>query len=63
MQNQSNTERLTEREAADEVRRTPETLKRWRRLRKGPPFIRLQGRVLYDRAKLNAWLASQEVPA
>lgn len=56
-------EKLTEREAAAELRRTPETLKRWRRLRKGPPFLRVQGRVLYDRSTLEAWLKSQQVAA
>lgn len=53
-----NKEFLTTSEAADLVRRSPETLKRWRRLRKGPPFARVLGRTLYRRDELIAWASS-----
>jgi hypothetical protein len=56
-------ERLTEKEAAAELRRCPQTLKRWRRLRKGPEYLRLNGRVLYERTKLEAWLQAQQAAA
>jgi hypothetical protein len=52
--------KLTTRELASELKRSPETLERWRRLRIGPPFLRLQGRVLYDRRHVEAWLEGQQ---
>lgn len=52
-------EKLTTGELAAELHRSTETVKRWRRERKGPPFLRLQGRVLYDRADVEAWLQQQ----
>lgn len=58
--------KLTTSELATELKRSPETLIRWRRLRIGPPFLRLQGRVLYDRKAVEEWLAkhsSQEAAA
>ncbi len=51
--------KLTTSELATELKRSPETIIRWRRTRQGPPFLRVQGRVLYDRAKVGAWLASK----
>lgn len=56
-------EKLTTRELAAELKRAPETLIRWRRLRSGPPYQRVQGRVLYDRAQVEAWLKAQQVEA
>lgn len=53
------TKKLTTGELAVELKRTPETLRRWRRDGSGPPFIRLQGRVLYDRADVESWLRQQ----
>lgn len=50
-------------EAAALVRRSPETLTRWRRHRSGPPFVRIQGRPLYSRALLMKWLQDQTVQA
>lgn len=55
--------KLTTRELAAELKRAPETLERWRRLRIGPPYISLQGRVLYDRGAVEAWLKAQSVQA
>ena len=56
-------ETLTTRELASKLKRAPETLERWRRLRIGPPYISLQGRVLYDRKAVEAWLQAQSVQA
>lgn len=56
-------EKLTTRELAAELKRAPETIIRWRRMRSGPPFVRLQGRVLYDRKAVEAWLQTQSVQA
>lgn len=51
--------KLTTSELATELKRSPETIIRWRRIRQGPPFLRVQGRVLYDRVKVEAWLNAQ----
>jgi hypothetical protein len=48
--------KLTTSELATELKRSPETLIRWRRTRRGPPYLRVEGRVLYDRVKVEAWL-------
>lgn len=41
-----------------------ETLKTWRRRGEGPPFIRVNGRMVrYRPAHLDAWLDSQTVGA
>ncbi len=56
-------DKLTTRELASELKRAPETIVRWRRQRIGPPWIRLQGRVLYDRKTVEAWLQGQQVQA
>lgn len=52
-------QKLTTRELATELKRAPETVARWRRLRIGPPFQRLNGRVLYDRHQVETWLSAQ----
>lgn len=52
---------LTTSELAAELRRATKTLVRWRRLRVGPPWLRVQGRVLYDRAQVQQWLLAQSV--
>ena len=51
---------LTEDEAARELGRCPRTLKRWRDLREGPPFIRIGRQVLYRREAVRDWLVSRE---
>ena len=52
---------ITTAELAEILKRSPATLMRWRRLRSGPPYLRVQGRVLYSRATINEWLQAQEV--
>lgn len=49
---------LTTRELAAQLKRAPETLVRWRRLRVGPPFRLVQGRVLYHPNDVALWLDS-----
>jgi len=51
---------LTPREAAASLKRSVVTLERWRRLRCGPPFFRVCGRVLYDAADIAAWIEEQK---
>ena len=49
-------DKLTTAELAAKLKRTAHTLERWRRLRQGPPYLRIQGRVLYDRKAVQDWL-------
>lgn len=54
-------DKLTTVELAAELKRTAHTIERWRRLRIGPPFLRVQGRVLYERRQVEAWLLAHRV--
>lgn len=51
---------ITPRDTAALLNRSIPTLERWRRLRIGPPFFRLCGRVLYDTADVTAWIEEQK---
>lgn len=51
---------LTARELAPRLKRSVVTLERWRRLRIGPPYLRICGRVLYDPADVAAWIEQQK---
>ena len=48
------------RELALILRRSRSTLCRWRLEGGGPPYVKLDGKVLYARAKVKVWLASRE---
>lgn len=50
---------ITACDAAKLLNRSPITLERWRRLRQGPPFLRVMGRVLYRADDITSWLDSQ----
>lgn len=50
---------ITSRQAAEILNRSPVTLERWRRLRQGPPFLRVCGRVLYRSDDIARWLDKQ----
>ncbi len=55
-------ELMNESEAAELLRLTPNALRKWRQLRKGPRFIKLSERcVRYDRRDLEHWLTSRQV--
>lgn len=56
-------EKMTTQELATELKRTPETLIRWRRQRTGPGYLRVQGRILYDRKVVEQWLEAKSVQA
>lgn len=48
---------LTTQEAADRLRTTPETLRFWRHVGKGPRSFKAGKRVLYDATDIDAWVA------
>lgn len=41
---------------------SPRTIERWRRLGKGPDFVRLEGRVAYRESAIARWLDAQTRP-
>jgi excisionase family DNA binding protein len=47
---------LTEQIAAELLHLKKQTLRAWRVRRKGPPFYKLNGRILYKREDLEAWI-------
>jgi excisionase family DNA binding protein len=50
---------LTTAEVADLVRTSAETVRYWRFVGKGPASFKLGRKVLYDRAEVEAWIASE----
>ena len=52
---------LTRKEAAEILRRKPQTLRAWAMRGQGPPFIRVSERVLYPESDLLAWIESRRV--
>lgn len=55
------TEYLTSQEVADIVRTSPETIRWFRYVGKGPRSFKVGRRVLYDRADVEQWIkAAQE---
>lgn len=56
-------EHITTHQLAERLSRSPATLIRWRRQRVGPPYVRIEGRVVYDPAKVAAWLDQRTVEA
>jgi predicted DNA-binding transcriptional regulator AlpA len=49
---------LTERGVAARIAVSPRTLQLWRRLGKGPPFVRLGRAVRYPSPELTRWLSA-----
>lgn len=47
---------LTTHEVADLLRTSPETVRYWRHLNKGPGSFKVGRRVLYERADVEAWI-------
>lgn len=55
-------ELLNQKEAAAFLRLVPNTLLAWRsRKQPGPAYIRVGGRIFYDKKDLITWLASRRV--
>lgn len=50
---------LTTKELAVWIKRSVDTLKRWRRLRIGPPHFTINGRTYYSKRQVQAWIESQ----
>ncbi len=61
MQQNTQSVRLSERDAASFLGITQRTLQDWRARRRGPAFIRLGRRIAYDRADLERFLAANRV--
>jgi len=49
------------RQAAKFLNLKPQTLMNWRHRRCGPPYHRLGGRIIYDLADLEAYLARHRI--
>jgi predicted DNA-binding transcriptional regulator AlpA len=47
---------LTEREVADMLRLSRQTLSRWRSCDQGPPFVQIGGTIRYSRESLERWI-------
>lgn len=55
------TTKLSTKQAADHLGLSPWTLLKWRKLGRGPAFIRLGSRVRYDCAALDEYLVAHTV--
>ncbi len=53
-------ELLTLEEAADYLRKPVDTLRYWRKLRRGPSAVRVGRTLLYRKAELDRWVREQE---
>jgi hypothetical protein len=51
---------ITAEELAVELNKSPLTLRRWRRSKRGPPFIRTGREVFYSRESVRRWLERLE---
>jgi predicted DNA-binding transcriptional regulator AlpA len=56
-------EYLTEIELAERLRRSPQTIARWRKAHKAPRHRRIGGRILYPIGDVQAWEAAQAAEA
>ncbi len=54
-------QRLTNEEAAAELKVKPDTLDQWRYRRKGPRYYKVGGRIQYKRSDIEAWLEGRAV--
>lgn len=52
---------LTPAEAAQIMRASEKTLAQWRSQRKGPPFVKMSGRIHYLRSDIEAWIDEHRV--
>lgn len=54
---------LTPGQVAEQLAIHPQTLKAWRRHKKGPPYIRVETDIRYDEEALRQWLQDRTVSA
>ncbi|MBT4092638.1 MAG: helix-turn-helix domain-containing protein [Nitrospinaceae bacterium] len=47
---------MTPAEAAEFLRLSPDTLRQWRHLRKGPKYLKLGSKVMYRKCEIILWL-------
>jgi len=47
---------LSEQQVAEIIHAKKQTLRAWRVRRKGPPYYKLNGRILYDRKDVEGWI-------
>jgi predicted DNA-binding transcriptional regulator AlpA len=52
---------LTEAEAAKKIDAEPQTLRKWRARRKGPPYLKLGGKVRYSLADIEKFIQESRV--
>lgn len=50
---------LSEQEVAEELGISVQTARKWRSIRRGPPFVKFGSRVAYPREDLEQWIAAQ----
>lgn len=50
---------LTTREVADLLRKQPDTLAKWRKLGKGPPYQIIEGGIVYEKKDVDAWIKKE----
>lgn len=53
--------RLTTREAADYLRVSVSTMKRWRREGVGPDYLRIEGRISYEQTAIDEYIEAAKV--
>lgn len=51
-------ETLTDHQVAEHIKMSVATVRRWRRLRQGPKFLKIGAAVRYRRADVETWLSS-----
>lgn len=49
-------------DVAAQLRRSVDSLARWRREHVGPPYLVIRGRIMYRRVDVDAWLDAQRHP-
>ena len=54
-------ELLTPREVAEKLKVTVQCLNQWRSARKGPRFVKIEGKVRYKSDELQQWIDGQAV--
>ena len=51
---------MNEDQLAEQLHKKKATLQAWRSRGLGPPWLKIVGSILYDRRKVDEWIAAQE---